>query len=178
MGRFNIPKISKSILEFNFLSFYSLNVWNLCCLTVSNKHFSWNETKRVILNTDYLGCSDCKFHKCSCKLCQFLSLSQIGLEKNINHNPCRGCDCPFWSSFIYLNKSKYVTNCRFRNLSNFLFFWYWTNILDSYFWNDRRINHRSCSVKLVNVHNNRYNNYSYAYSSRGFVSLLYLLWIS
>lgn len=150
----------------------------MCCLTVSNKHFSWNETKGGILNANYLGCSNRKLHRRGRKLYQFLFLSQIGPEKNINHNSSRVGNFSFRSSLIYVDKSKYTTYNRFRNLSDFLLIWYWTNILDSYFWNDRRIYHRSRSVKLVDVHNNRYHNYSYTYSGRGFVGLLYFLWIS
>ena len=178
LGGFNISKISKSVLEFYFLRFCLINDWSLCCPTILNKHFPWNETKRVISNANYLGCPDRKLHKRCGQLCQFLSLSQTRPEKNINHNPSRIGDCSFRSSLIYKNKSKHTAYFRFYYFPDFLLIWYRTNFLDSYFWNDSRINNWSRSVKLVNLYNSRYHNYSHAYSSRGFISLLYFLWIS
>ena len=133
MGRFNFSKISKSIFEFYFLRFCHQYDWNLWGRSVSNKYFSRNEIKGLISNTSYMGCLDHKLHRRSSKLSQFLSLSQTGPEKNINHNSRRARDQPFRSSFIYTNKSKHSSNHRFSSFLYFLLVWYWTNILDSYF---------------------------------------------
>jgi len=178
LGGFNFSKISKSILEFYFLRFCCKYDWNLWCLIVSDEHFSWNETKRLISNTSYLGYSDHKLHRCDNKLSKFLSFSQIGPEKNINNNPWWACVQPFWSSLIYTIKSKCSSYHWSSSFPNLLLVWYRTNILDSHFWNHRRFNHRSCFINLVNHYYNCHYYYSNFNSRKRIICLLYFLWSS
>ena len=178
MGRFNISKISKSILEFYFLRVSPINDRSCCYPNISNTNFPWNETKRLVSNPSYLGCSNSKLNICSRKFFKFLSLSKTRPEKNIDHISSRDGDMPFRSSLILQNKSRRFTYFRYYSLLHFILIWNRTNLLDSYFWNDTRINHRSSLAKCINFWNNHYHNYSHTATRRWSVSLFYLLWIN
>ncbi len=178
MGRFNISKISKSILEFYFLRVSPINDRSCCYSNISDKNFPRNETKRLVSIPSYLGCSNSKLHSSTHKLFQFLSLSKTGSEKNTNHISSRDGDMPFRSSLIWKNKSRHFTYFRFCSLLHFFLTRYRTNHLDSYFWNNTIINHRNSLANCVSFWNNHYSNYSYTASSRGSDSFFYSLWIN